>query len=170
MDPRNIGQHWFAVQVRRGREELCARALAYKGYEGFLPMGRFSLSRSGEAHARFLPLFPGYLFCRIGSQITGLLMSTLGVVRIVGCGGIAIQITDDEISNIRLLVEARCRVSKSPYLRVGQRVRIIAGPLKGLEGLLINVRNSRKLVLSVETLQRSVAVEVDEDSTETLSS
>jgi transcription antitermination factor NusG len=80
---------------------------------------------------------------------------------IVGCGGQPASISDVEIEAIRRVVESPVKAEPHPYLRCGDRVRVTAGPLRGLEGLLVRKKNWCKLLLSVEMLQRSVAVEVD---------
>jgi transcription antitermination factor NusG len=88
-------------------------------------------------------------------------LSTPGVHSIVGCGGQPALISNVEIEAIRRVVESPTNVEPHPFLKCGDRVRVTAGPLRGLEGLLLRKKNWCKLLLSVEMLQRSVAVEVD---------
>lgn len=165
MDLQWFTNRWFAVQVRSRQEELCAQALTFKGYETFLPMVRF-VERFPHRNSRsqFQPLFPGYLFCRFKCKPNGLLLATPGFLRVVSSGGVPDQIDDDDISNIQILVASTTTVDKWPYFQLGERVRIIAGPLTGIEGVLIRVRNYRKLVISVGAVQQSISVELHPQS------
>jgi transcription antitermination factor NusG len=88
-------------------------------------------------------------------------LTTPGIHNVVGCGGQPASISSAEIEAIRRVIESPAAVEPHPYLRCGDRVRVTAGPLQGLEGLLLRKKNWCKLLLSVEMLQRSVAVEVD---------
>lgn len=101
------------------------------------------------------------MFCRISPAAGGLVVTTPGVIRIVGVGLHPSPISDEEIVNIRLMVSSGCRTQRWPFLQVGQRVRIVGGPLRGLEGILLRERNINRLVISIALLQRSSAVEVD---------
>lgn len=150
---------WLALQVRVRSEELCARILRNKGYEEFLPVPRFG--PRGPAHSTPRPLFPGYVFCKIGGSPCGQILTTPGVIRIVAFGGVPAPVSDEEIRNIRLLVNSDCCLYPSPFLRTGQHVQMIAGPLCGVEGILLKVKNQHRLVLSIDILQRSTAVEID---------
>jgi transcription antitermination factor NusG len=154
MDRRTFDNKWFALQVRTGLESVCSRALGSKGYEEFLPL-------STKAGVRAQALFPGYLFCRINGDVKGLVVTTPGVIRIVGCGGIPSPIADEEIATIRSVVESGCPTYSWPYLQTGQKVRLTGGPLEGAEGILLQVKNCQRLVVSISLLQRSVAVQVN---------
>jgi transcription antitermination factor NusG len=99
--------------------------------------------------------------CRVTPSSAGRIVTTQGVIRIVGAPGTPMPVEDDEIDALRAVVGSRLRLEPWPYLRVGQRVRIEAGPLRGLHGVLVNVSDQQRLVVSVSLLQRSVAVEID---------
>lgn len=163
MNLSQLDNRWFALQVRNRHENACAQGLESKGYEVFLPVCRFgSYSKPSPSPPILQPLFPGYLFCRFNSKASGLLLTTPGVIRVVGYGGIPSEIYNEEILNIRRLIETKRSLAGVPYLKEGERVRIKSGPLIGLEGILITRRNSRKLVLSIDAVYRSVAVEITE--------
>lgn len=162
MDFRNLENKWIVLQVRGGREELCSLALSRKGYEQFLPLCRFdSPLKSRSARYRARPLFPGYVFCRFSCKATGLLVTTPGLIRIMAYGGVPCQISDDEISNISLLTQTGRPVSKASYIQVGERVRVTTGPLTGLEGVIVDIRNSKRLIVSISAIYRSISVEVN---------
>lgn len=162
MNLGTLGDEWFALQIKAQFEEACANSLRCKGYEQFLPMCRFIPGlRARKSPTRLQPLFPGYLFCKLNADVKGLVVTTPGVIRIVGYGGIPSAIPDEEISAIKSAVQSGRSVSAWPYLRMGQRVSLIDGPLRGVEGILLRYRNVNRLIVSVSLLQRSAAVEID---------
>lgn len=108
-----------------------------------------------------MPLFPGYIFGRFSPADRVQIQRGAGVAGIVGAGGVDHPITDGEMASVLSLVHSREEVFKSPFLQVGTRVRVCGGPLVGMVGILQHVKTSYRLVISIELLQRSVAVEVD---------
>jgi transcription antitermination factor NusG len=107
------------------------------------------------------PLFPGYLFCQFDPYNRFPIVSTPGVIRIVGVGRQPVSIDQSEISAIQTLVQCKLGRQPWPFLEVGERVQIMSGPLNGLEGILIDFKGVHRVVLSVTLLRRSVAVELD---------
>jgi transcriptional antiterminator RfaH len=152
--------HWFALQIRPGREQVSAAALRYKGYQEFLPLETPRSTRRRKVNPA--PLFPGYLFCRAGDGVFGPLVTTPGVIRIVGFGNRPEPIPNQEIESIRRISESGLAGAPHPYLEVGKRVRITEGPLAGTEGILLSHGRNAQLVVSVTLLRRSVTVSVDE--------
>lgn len=153
---------WFALRVRSRREQTVATFLDGKGYEWFLPLYKCRRRWSDRIKEIQLPLFPGYVFCRLDMQHRLPVLTTPGVVTIVGTGKHPIPIDDGEMAAIQAAVQSSLRSRPWPFLQVGQRVRVEYGSLCGLEGILLDFRGQRRLVLSVTLLQRSVAVEVDD--------
>lgn len=152
---------WFAVQVKSCREKMTAVLLHDKGYEEFLPLYTGSRKRSAQAGGTELPLFPGYLFCRFDSDISAPIVTTPGVIRIVGTGHTPVPITEAEIAAIQAIVKSGFHREPWPFAQVGEVVRIDEGPLSGLQGVLISVGDGHRLIVSVTLLQRAVAVEMD---------
>ena len=109
------------------------------------------------------PLFPGYVFCRFDAQQPLPILSSAGVVSIVGFGRTAAPIKDEEIEAVHTVLRSGVASQPFPYLREGQRVRLMFGPLRSLEGILLQKKNHCKLIVSVTMLQRSLAVEVNHD-------
>lgn len=151
---------WFAVQVVPRFETSIARALEYKGYEAFLPRQVVRHPRFEQTTTCERPLFPGYIFCRMQGTALGLIVSTPRVVRIVSFGGRPSPVSEDEIDGLRKLADLGVEARPHPFLNVGQRVQINCGPLAGMSGILIQIRNQRRLVISVETIMKSVSVDV----------
>src|SRR6185436_19047058 len=134
-----------------------------KGYEVFLPLYRDRRRWSDRVKELELPLFPGYLFCRFDVTKRLPILTTPGIVQVVGLGKTPLPIEEKEIAAIQSIVISRLNAQPWPYLKVGQKVRIEQGRLTGLEGILIALKKTHRLVVSVSLLQRSVAVEVDHD-------
>jgi transcription antitermination factor NusG len=107
------------------------------------------------------PLFPGYVFCRFNPLDRLPILKIPGVIQIVGFNRQLVAVDEDEIRAIQALVASGIPNQPCPYLKVGDKVQIESGPLRGLEGLLIEFQGNHRLVLSVTLLQRSVAVKID---------
>jgi transcription antitermination factor NusG len=152
---------WFAVRTASGREKAAASHLEYKGYEGFLPLYRSRRQWSDRTKELELPLFPGYLFCRFDFNNRLPILITPGVQLIVGLGKMPTPVSDAEIDALRRVVASGATAEPHDYLSIGQKVRVREGSLAGVEGILLQVKNSWRIVLSVELLQRSVSVELD---------
>jgi transcription antitermination factor NusG len=152
---------WFALQVRTRQEASVAQQLNGQGYERFLPLYKVRKRWSDRIKEVNAPLFPGYLFCRFNPQDRLPILKTPGVIQVVGFNTGPAAVDEAEIRSIQTLVTAGVPHQPWPFLAAGDRVRIESGPLLGLEGILIDVKRSHRLILSVTLLQRSVAVEID---------
>jgi transcription antitermination factor NusG len=155
---------WFAIQVRMRHEIGVADHLQGKGYEWFLPLYKARRRWSDRVKEVDSPLFPGYLFCRFNPNDRLPILKTPGVTQIVGYNHVPVPVDEQEIAAIRRLVASGLPNFPCAYLEVGSKVRIDAGALRGLEGILIDLKGKRRLVLSITLLQRSVAVEIDSDA------
>jgi len=156
---------WFALWTHSHCEQLVEEHLIAKGFHTFLPTMRVWSRRGGVRHLIRVPMFPGYLFLRHamdkGSYIE--IVRARGLAQILGGRWDRLAaVGDSDIEAIQRVLRAEVPVLPHPYLREGQRVRITHGPLANVEGILLHINpNKGHLVLSVELLQRSVAVEVD---------
>ena len=151
---------WYALQVRPFSEHISESILAAKGYETFLPT---YTRKSGirRQKNRELALFPGYMFCRIVSYPSGKILTTPGVIRVVGAGKQPIPVPDREIEDVRIVTRSWLPHQPWRALAEGSYVRIESGPMRTLQGILVASQARRKLVITVTILQRSVAVELD---------
>jgi transcriptional antiterminator NusG len=167
---RDTEEHpWFALKVQACREKLVATLLRHKGFTEFLPLYRARHRWSDRSKEIELALFPGYLFCRFDPLHRLPILTTPGVTSILGVGKTPVPVDASEVAAIQAMVSSGLQVGPWPFLQVGERVRIEEGPLRGVEGILVNVNRRNKLVASVTLLQRSVAVEVDRLSVTPLS-
>ena len=158
MGMRNQQWPWFAILARTGRERNATLLLENAGYECYLPVSKFIRRWSDRLD---VPLFPGYLFCRMNPHNRLPVLMTPGVIQIVGVGKTPIPVEEQEIAAIQRVGKSGLPTMPWPYLEVGHVVRIEDGPLHGLTGIVLKIKSGLKLVLSVSLLQRSVAVEIE---------
>lgn len=152
---------WFAILVRTGREKTATLLLENAGYECFLPVSRGTRRWSDRTKLIEVPLFPGYLFCRMNPHNRLTVLMTPGVIQIVGVGKTPIPVEEEEIDAIQRVQTSGLSAMPWPYMQVGNVAQILEGPLRGLTGIVVKIKSGVKLVLSVSLLQRSVAVEME---------
>lgn len=155
---------WFAIRVKSRCEWAVSEALQQKGYEQFLPLYWSRRRWSDRVKLLQLPLFSGYLFCRFPLAERVPILSTPGVVLIVGSGRTPLPIDAKEVEGIRTAINSGQKVVPWPQLEIGRRVRIEEGSLQGLEGVVLRFKGAHHLILGVQLLQRAIAVEVPENS------
>jgi transcription antitermination factor NusG len=159
---------WYAIYAKHQHEKSAADLLTRKGFEILLPLYR-SLRRWKDRDKSVLsPLFPSYLFVRTDLSRKVDILRTPGVFWLVESGGCACHIPDADIEAINKIVQTPDRIAPHPYLKSGEWVRVRHGSLEGLEGILTRFKNQYRVVLTVEPLQKAVAVEVDLSSIEPL--
>jgi transcriptional antiterminator NusG len=152
---------WFALQVRPRLEKGVAGQLEGRGYEAYLPTLKLRRQWSDRIKVVESPLFPGYVFCRFNPHHRLPVLSTPGVIQAVGFGKGPEPVQEADILAVRSVLGSGLPVQAWPFLRCGEAVRITAGPLRGVEGILLELRGSFRMIVSVHLLQRSVSVEVD---------
>jgi transcription antitermination factor NusG len=155
---------WFALQTRPKNERKVECLLNQKGYDCFMPIYRSKRKWSDRVVEIDFPLFPGYVFCRFNASALGKAISTEGVVRVVGFGGTPAEVDSEEMEALGVL--ARTSLLREPwkYLPSGTLVLVETGPLAGIQGIIKADENNKLLVISVTLLQRSVAIQLDEDT------
>jgi transcription antitermination factor NusG len=154
--------HWYAVSTYSRHEKAVKAYLETKAIEAFLPTVTVP-SRWKDRNVQLtLPAFPGYVFVRISMQECGRVLSTPGVARILSFNRVPAPIDRAEIDALRLCVD-RCgsAVASHHFLEVGERVRVRAGVLQGVEGLITRKKGACRLILSIALIHQSVAVDID---------
>ena len=161
----NTVQPWIALQTRPRYEKKVDYLLRQKGYECLTPAYRQRRKWSDRMVEIVLPLFPMYVFCRIDPSAHCKAISTSGVIRIVGFNGKPAEIAIEEIGALQLLMQSNLLREPWRYLCHGTLVLVETGPLAGVQGV-ISIEDGRKkrLIISVTLLQRSVAIQLDEDT------
>lgn len=164
LDPLNLASDtpWLAVHAWAGREHLVARHLLARGYEVFLPSYREWRRWSDRRRAVDRALFTGYVFCRSAAEVVAKIVSTPGVLGVVGDGRGPLPVAPEEIETLQRATAAGLEAQPWECLQAGEPVHVIDGPLRGAQGFFVKAKNQHRLIISVSLLKRSVAVEIDE--------
>lgn len=157
---------WFAAYTSSHHEKRVAFHFSEREIETFLPLyaARHRWRNRCEVTVE-LPLFPNYVFVRMVARERVRILEVPGVLALVGAGRIPAPLPDFEIETLRSGVGGR-RIEPHPYLVIGERVRITAGPMAGMEGVLVRKKNNFRVVLALDVIMRSIAVEVDAEDLE----
>jgi transcription antitermination factor NusG len=160
-------QNWFAVYTTCRHEKRIAQHLAQREIQHYLPLYRSDRKwRDGSKVTLELPLFPSYIFVRIRRSERSSVLSVPGALALVGgTGGEPALLPDSAVDALRAGLQEH-NIEPHPLLRIGQRVRIRCGAFKGMEGVVIRRKGGCRVVLTLEQIMRSVAVEVDESDVE----
>jgi transcription antitermination factor NusG len=159
---------WFALRTKARHEKFAAEYLKGGGFEVLFPSYKSRRQWTDRVKVVELPLFDGYLFCKYDREENSRVLGTPGVAQAVGFGNGPVAVPAEQIEAVRRLMTSGLTASPCPYLREGDKVRIQSGAMKGVEGLLVKIKDQFRFVLSVDMLQRSIAVEVDAETVEAL--
>jgi transcription antitermination factor NusG len=159
---------WYAAYTRANHERRVAHELAERGVESFLPQYESVRKWKDRDVMLSIPLFPGYVFVHVALQDKLGVLQIPGVASLVGFAGKPAAIPAEELERIRLSLQHNLRATPHPYLTVGRRVRVRSGAFEGLEGIVVRRNNRNRLVISLDLIQRSIAVELGEASLEVL--
>jgi transcription antitermination factor NusG len=152
---------WYAAYTSANHEKCVAEQLEVRAVEHFLPVYA-SVRRWKDRRVMLqMPLFPGYVFVRMALRDRLRVQQVPGVARLVGFDGTPVALPDEEIAALRAGLGSGVRVEPHPYLKMGRRVRVMGGPMTGMEGILVRRRGKLRVVISIDQIQRSVAIEVD---------
>jgi transcription elongation factor/antiterminator RfaH len=154
---------WYAVQTRARHEKIVAHKLRQQGLDIFLPLMTETHRWSDRRKIVEVPLFSCYLFANLAlsNEQRSHVCRVDGVLNFVGVRGEGTSIPDEQIESIRTLTAQQLACSAHPFLKVGQRVRIRGGALDGVEGILQSQNGDRTLVVSIDAIQRSLAVRIE---------
>jgi transcription antitermination factor NusG len=159
-------REWYGFRVRSRHEKVVSSSLRGKGYEEFLPLTRSRRRWADRSRLVELPLFPGYIFCVARRSDIGGIRSTPGILDVIRAGTQPLPARREEIENLQKATDAHLDMESCPFVETpaAGQLRIVSGPLKGLQGLLMEIRGAQRLILSVELLRRSVIVELPASS------
>ena len=151
---------WYAVRTRSRHEKMVIRQLEERGVETFLPLFTETRRWSDRKKQVQFPLFPGYAFVHFAYAPESRLniLRAEGVVGFVGTHGQGIAIPQEQIESIQAIMKSDVAFAVHPYLKIGQRVRIRGGSLEGTEGILVGKKSDGMLVISIDLIQRSLAI------------
>jgi transcription antitermination factor NusG len=151
---------WFVIHTRSRHEKRVTEQLQMKRIEVFFPMYRSKRHWGAREAVVDLPLFPGYVFVHIPLAERLNVLGLSGVAGLVLFQGAPAPVPDDELESLRECL-SRTPAEPIPYYQPGNRVRIISGPLAGLEGVIVRNNGQTRFVLSINLIMRSIAVNVD---------
>lgn len=154
---------WFALRTRSNFEKVAALALENKGLMPYLPTYKSRRRWSDRVVVADKPLFQGYVFCRFDPLNRLPVLTTTGIISIVGCGNEPASLDEREMEAIEAILSSGLATEPCPFLREGQKVRVRRGSLDGVEGILTKKKSDFRLVISVTMLQRSISVEIDRE-------
>ena len=168
LSPHAPQMQWYAVQTRSNFENRIAHDLRGKGIEAYLPALTEERQWKDRKKTVEMPLFRGYLFVRLTDSLEARwkVLTSSGVVRIVGRGREAEPVPDPEIESIQRLIQTGAPLAPHVYLREGLKVRVRSGALAGVEGMFLRTRTAARLVISIELLSQSLVTEIDADNVE----
>jgi len=159
---------WYAAYTSANHEKRVAEQLGVREVEHFLPLYE-SVRRWKDRRVTLqLPLFPGYIFVHMALRDRLKVQQVPGVARLVGFDGTPAELPEREIEALRRSLDGGLRAEPHPYLTVGRRVRLKNGPLAGMQGLLLRRKGNFRVVISIDLIQRSVAVDADVADVEAL--
>jgi transcription antitermination factor NusG len=156
-----VTRHWYAIYVRPSHEFQVEKRFILREIESYLPQYRVERRWKNRCTKKLdLPLFPGYIFAHVQPTERVRVLEVPSVLSVVGTAGCPTPLPDDEIEALRDGLHAR-NAEPHPFLKVGERVRIARGALAGMEGVVIRGKNRARVVISLDLIMQSVAVEVD---------
>jgi len=156
---------WYAIHSRSRHEDVVLNGLKKKLIEAFLPKMQVMSRRKDRRKTILVPILPGYVFVHsdLNPDQYWDIIKTYGVVRILGIQGKPVPVKDEEIASLRALHGTDRTVRNQAYMKEGDRIMIMEGSLKGLTGFYIKHKGKAdKVVISIELLQRSLAVELED--------
>jgi transcription antitermination factor NusG len=157
---------WYAASTRANHEKRVTEQLSARSIEHFVPLYG-SIRRWKDRRVNLqLPLFPGYVFVRLALRDRMRVLQIPSVARFVSFNGNPATLPETEIEALKAALERGIEAAPHPYVKVGRRVRINSGPLEGLEGIVIRKKNDLRFVISLDTIQRSIRLDIDAPSVE----
>jgi transcription antitermination factor NusG len=160
------GANWYALYTAPRHEKSVADQMNRRGILCFLPLYRSMRRWKDRRKELAMVLFPGYVFVRVAVQDRLQVLQLPGAVRLVTFNGRPVVLPEQEIELLRSCLSGTHVMEPHPYLRVGRRIRVRSGPLQGLEGIIVRMKDRCRLVFSIDLIMRSVAVEMNEEEVE----
>jgi transcriptional antiterminator NusG len=153
---------WYATCTRAQHEKRVAEQLVERAVEHFLPLYASVRCWKDRRVRLDLPLFPGYVFVRLALRDRLRVLQIPSVVRLVGFGGLPAALPDEQVEALRAGLAGPLRAEPHPFLTLGRRVRVVHGPLAGMQGIVTRKKKQLRFVISLELIMRSVAVDISE--------
>ena len=160
--PQVSEQRWYALYTCARHEKRVAQQIEGRRLSCFLPLYRSVRRWKDRRKELELALFPGYVFVQMSLANKLRVLEVPGVVRLVSFNGQPAALPPEEIEALRNRISGSAKVEPHPYLRAGRKVRVRSGPFQGLEGVIVRRKDRCRLIFSIDLIQRSLAIELDE--------
>ncbi len=160
--------NWYALYTCPRHEKRVAEQIEQRSFSCFLPLYRSVRRWKDRRKELELALFPGYVFVRMALVDRLQVLQLPGVVRLVSFNGQPVALPTGEIEALQSRLSSGVRVEPHPYMRAGRQVRVCSGPMQGLEGKIVRTKDRCRVIFSIDLLQRSIIVEVDEADVEAM--
>ena len=157
----NCAPHWYAISTRARHEKKIFNILIQKGIVSYLPLQEFHRRWSDRYKIIQEPLFSCYVFVKIALRDRVEVLQTEGVVRLVSFNNIPATIPDSQIDAIKIVLENKHTIEKADYLTPGQKIEVVQGPLKGIRGILTQIKNQQRLVIRLDSIMQAISVDID---------
>lgn len=157
----NIIPHWYALHTRSRHEKKVDVRLREKGINSYLPLNTVHRRWSDRYKEIQEPLFSCYVFVNLALKDRLSVLQTDGAVHFVSFNGRPATIPEEQINAIKQILEKKQSVDYANYFTVGKKVKVVQGPLKGLQGTLINSKNNSRLVICIDGIRQAISVEID---------
>jgi len=157
----NYEPHWYALKTRHRHEKKVNMRLEQKGVTSYLPLFSTYHNWSDRKKKITEPLFSCYLFVKIALTERLQVLQTDGVVHLVSFNNIPAPIPENQINSIKQVLQKKISYQKVESLAVGQKVKVVHGPLKGISGILTRIKDQTRLIISVNVLQQAISVNID---------
>jgi transcription antitermination factor NusG len=167
MAEKSVLQQWYALAVKPRHDKAVSKTLENKGYQTLVPLYKKRHRYATRLKETELPLFPGYVFCRFSPLLRLPILTTPGVIQILGAGRLPIPVAETEMESLQTALRLHLPMQPCEFLEVGQRVRITEGSLTGVEGIVMSHKQYLRVVLSITLLRRSLFLEIDRDCVST---
>ncbi|MBU78298.1 MAG: UpxY family transcription antiterminator [Candidatus Marinimicrobia bacterium] len=154
-------EQWIAVRSKPRAEKVALDQLEKKGIQAYLPLVRQKRKWSDRLKWVELPLFPGYLFAKVALKNSIFVLETYGVSTVIKFGGEVAVVQESVVKSIRLALEGGYELEPTEYFIKGDKVEVIAGPMKGMKGIVSNIKGKEKLVIKIDALQQAIAVHIE---------
>jgi transcription antitermination factor NusG len=163
MNASQAAVRWFALRVKSRHEKAVAAAVRGKGFEEFLPLYRWRHVWSDRTKWVEMPLFPGYVFCKLDPEFRLPLLTIPGALDFVAFGRTPAPIADGEMESVQAAVRSKLNFEPCSFLDGGDRVRLDQGPAGaiGMEGIVTKVEAEHRMIISVTVLKRSMSVQIE---------
>ena len=153
-------KNWIAVYTKSRHEQIVVNELNKKNIESYCPMFKERRQWSDRKKWVYFPLFRSYVFANIEIKENIYVLQTIGVNKIVKFQEKISIIPDQVIDNIKNIIEGEYNVEKADYFIKGDEVRVVSGPLKGLDGVVLDSRGTNKVIIKIEAIQQAFSVEI----------